>query len=95
MLIPRFSIRVLLVVTTVCGLFFYVVTLAIQGSHWAIAVSAAVGGLLVNFLLFVGVFSFGWLLAALRRSVRPSLQSGSPFATSDPPQQIIPPPPSE
>jgi hypothetical protein len=92
MLIPRFSLRWLLIVTTVCGLFFYVVALATQGSHWAIAVSAAIATLLVNFLVYAVFFAFGWLLATLRGSARSPQTSGSPFATAEPPAQIIPPP---
>ena len=52
MLIPRFSVRFLLFLTTVCAVFFYIVTLAVQGSLWATAVSVAIAGLVLSMLVF-------------------------------------------
>jgi hypothetical protein len=91
MLIPRFSLRLLLGVTTVCALFFLVVNFAFRGEYWAIAVAVAVAGLVTTMLVHVVVFASAWSLAAgwailFRRPV-----AKSPFATSGPPQQIFPP----
>ena len=64
MLVPRFSLRFLLVLTTLCGVFFFVVTLAVQGYHWAIAVCMAVVGLALSMLVHGAVFGMAWTMTA-------------------------------
>ena len=62
MLIPRFSIRFLLLLTTVCAVFFFIVTLATQGSQWATAVSVAMAGLVLTMLVQASTFGVAWAL---------------------------------
>src|SRR5688572_30365879 len=45
MLIPRFSLRWLLAVMTICGVLAYIVSQAVMGRPWGIAVSVALGAL--------------------------------------------------
>ena len=91
MLIPRFTIRWLLLLMTVSSLFFFVVSLAVRGQAWAIAVSISVGSLLLAFVAYGLVFGLAALVASMRAVVRPAPRSGSPFASAEPPAQIIPP----
>ncbi|MEO8497451.1 MAG: hypothetical protein ABI614_20460, partial [Planctomycetota bacterium] len=63
MLIPRFSLRQLLAVTTASALFCYVVGMATRGHQWAIAISTAVSSVLLAFVLYAAVFAVAWLLA--------------------------------
>ncbi len=91
MLIPRFSLRFLLFLMTVCGVFFFVVTLAVQGSQWAVALSVAVGGLLISMLLQASSFGLAWALTSVFGMFRRKDVATSPFASSKPPPQVIEP----
>jgi amino acid transporter len=91
MLIPRFSIRWLLVGTTVCAVFFLIVSLGVRGYLWAAAVSIAVGSLLLVALLQMLFFIVVWSYARLVDVVRPAKQHRSPFAPFTPPPQLIAP----
>lgn len=91
MLIPRFSLRWLLTVTTVCGVLALIFSQAVNGSAWAVGFCWALAALTVNFLLFVAVFLVAWgglQLIVMRRAKR----TASPFATNTPPPQILAPP---
>jgi hypothetical protein len=91
MLLPRFSLRLLLGLTTVCGVFFLVVLEATRGRAWAIAGTAAVAGLLLTLFFYAAIFVMAWVLAAVwtRLVRRPVMRS--PFAAAGPPPQLIPP----
>jgi len=92
MLIPRFSLRWLLALTTVSSVFFYVMTLAVRGSQWAIALTAAISGFLLTMLVYAMLFGVAWMLAEFMRLFRPRrVQPSSPFAASQPPPQYVPP----
>ena len=91
MLIPRFTIRWLLLLTTLSGVFFLTVSLAVQGKTWAIALSLAVGSVVVAFLLYAAFFGFAFILASMLGGFRQVPGTGSPFATGAPPPQIVPP----
>ena len=52
MLIPRFTIRWLLLLMTVSSFFFFILSFAVRGQAWAIAVSLSVGSLLLAFLCY-------------------------------------------
>ncbi len=91
MLIPRFTIRWLLLLTTVCGFFFFVLAAAVRGSAWAGAISIAVAGLVAAFILYAAFFGFAYILASLFGLARNRSTEGTPFATAKPPPQIIPP----
>ena len=91
MLIPRFTLRWLLVLTTVSGLFFLVVSLAIQGQSWAIAVATAVGSVGLTLLVHAALFLGAWVLATLLGFTRGKKLPTSPFARSQlPPQWVQP-----
>jgi hypothetical protein len=90
MLIPRFSLRLLLVLTTVSAVFFFVVAHAVDGHFWAIGVSVAGASLLLTLLVHAFFFFLAWSLTSVCRLVwRPSVPA-SPFAMA-PPHHSSPP----
>jgi hypothetical protein len=62
MLIPRFSIRWLFVLTGVCALFFVVLAAGWRGEYWAGGVALAVLFLIVTLIVHAAVFWLAWLL---------------------------------
>ncbi|MCH2130148.1 MAG: hypothetical protein MK179_13450 [Pirellulaceae bacterium] len=90
MLIPRFTIRRLIALTAACGLFFFVVSCAVQGSIWAIAVSASISLLVFCFFLFGLLFAVAVCATFFVQLFRAPRQTESPFAKDSPPPQIIP-----
>jgi len=91
MLIPRFSVRWLMLLTTVCAVFFLVMRYAALGRFWAIGLVATVSTLVLAMLVYGLLFSLAFVLAGLLRMVRPSSPTASPFATDSLPPQVIPP----
>ena len=91
MLIPRFTIRWLLLLMTVSSFFFLVLTFALRRQAWAIAVSVGVLSLLLAFVCYGLVFGLAYVIASARAVMRPAAGLGTPFATAEPPAQIIPP----
>lgn len=91
MLIPRFSLRWLLAVTSASGVFFLVVAQAVRGSSWARGVCVAALYLVVCLLFYVAAWG-ATIILARARGMRPVPQVvTTPFATAEPPAQIIPP----
>jgi hypothetical protein len=70
MLLPRFTIRALLVLLTVCAFIFVIAGMAVRGHHWAWGVT--IGILSVGFTLLVHAawFCAVWVLsrAELRKN---------------------------
>lgn len=96
MLIPRFSIRFLLFLTTLCAVFFFIVTLAVQGSQWATAVSVAIAGLVLSVFLHTITFGAAWAVTSFFGVFRGPESATSPFASAKlPPQYIEPLEPEE
>jgi hypothetical protein len=91
MLIPRFTIRWLLSLTTVAAVFSLVVHLALQGRAWAIAVSVTAASLALAFFLYAVFFAVAYLAASFQGLFRGRPTDGSPFATAEPPPQLVPP----
>ena len=91
MLIPRFTIRWLLLLTTVSAVFFLVVTCAVRGDAWAVSISLGVVSLAVAFLVYGAFFGAAWLVASVVGLFREGSPRKTPFATAEPPPQIIPP----
>jgi len=91
MLIPRFTIRWLLLLMTVSSFFFFILSFAVGGQAWAIAVSLSVGSLLLAFLCYAVVFGLAAMIASAQARMRPAPRCDTPFATAEPPAQIIPP----
>jgi hypothetical protein len=92
MLIPRFSLRQLLVITTASAIFCYVIAMATRGHQWAMAISIAVSSVLGAFLVYAFLFAGAWVLTLGGRLFTKQNVSASPFATGTPPPQLITPP---
>jgi hypothetical protein len=88
MLIPRFTLRWLLGLTTFCAAVSLVLSMAVRGQAWAIGVSAALFAMAVVAVLFVFAFLSAWLMAQAERSLfgGGSPEGGSPFADGKPPE---------
>jgi len=66
MLIPRFSIRWLLGLTTFSAVVSLILAQAVRGRPWALGVMAGVWCLVIVAVLFVGSFLAAWLVAQAR-----------------------------
>jgi hypothetical protein len=66
MLLPRFTIRALLVMLTICAFVFVIAGMAVRGQHWAWGVT--IGILSVAFTLLIHAAWFGavWMLAQMQ-----------------------------
>ena len=91
MLIPNFSIRWLLGITTSAAFFFLIVNFARSGHKWAFGLSAAIAFGLLLFVFFALMFFFCYWLTRVTRIAQPKPKPISPFATDTLPPQIIPP----
>jgi hypothetical protein len=65
--IPRFTIRTLLAVLTVCAFLFVIVGLAFRGQHWAWGVTIGLASLSVTALVHAAWFGLVQLLARLQQ----------------------------
>ena len=65
MLLPRFSIRVLLILLTVCAFAFVIVGTAVRGQNWAWGVSIGLLSLVVTALVHAAWFGVMWLFAQM------------------------------
>ena len=85
MLIPTFSIRSILIVTTLAAALAMVATLALGGHRWAVALLLTVGCLLLIFAVHAAFFVVVWIasLFTTRREAKfaSSPSSFSPAAT--------------
>ena len=94
MIIPRFTLRWLLALTTLCGGLSLVLSYAVRGQEWAIAVSLGLATIPLLFLLHAATFMAAWLISQgmsfMGRRLAPA-PAHSPFAASGPPKQIVPP----
>jgi hypothetical protein len=102
MLLPRFSLRLVLSAVTALCFFFLVLSAAYRGQSWAIAVSIAAGAAVLMLLIYAGLFLFAWLLAWVTGAGRslqswavgkPALEVQSPFASDRLPPVLVSPPP--
>ena len=101
MIIPRFSLRWLLALITVCGALSLVLSYAFQGQAWAIGFMVGLGSLAVIAALHAMAFSIAWLLSQLSSIASgssPQAGGQSPFAGGGspftPPQAPDPEPPA-
>jgi hypothetical protein len=85
MLIPQFTIRRLLALTTVCGCYFVVVGYAVAGHAWAIGVSLGIASLLCVFVTYALAFCVFWLLSLITWRPNRRGQGASPFASAGAP----------
>jgi hypothetical protein len=89
MLIPQFSLRWLLGVTTLSAGVFSIFALAINGSIVAAAISVAILSLVVVILVHAAWFGLIWVLSvvgssASARSAPPELLGNAPAAAEPP-----------
>jgi len=82
LLIPQFSIRWLLGVTTAAAGVFSIVAMGVQGRAWAVGVSVAFLSIVVLALVYVAAFAMVWLFSVVTSSFggRRDEAVGSPFA---------------
>lgn len=82
MLIPQFSIRLLLIVMTVCAGVFAIFGAAVRGSGWAAGVSVAILSMAIFMLVCALLFTLVWIFSVItpRRARRASMLGESPFA---------------
>jgi hypothetical protein len=66
MLLPRFSIRALLVMLTICAFVFVIAGMAIRGQHWAWGVTIGILSFAFTLLVHAAWFSAVWMLAQMR-----------------------------
>lgn len=94
MILPKFSLRTLLIGTAVCGVLSLVLAQAIRGeADAALAFLLAAGSVALAFALYAWAFAAAWGVAKLTRSLAQGKQpvATSPFADAGPPKQIVTP----
>ena len=64
-LIPQFTLRRLLLITTACAAVFSVFGLAMREHYWAAGVSIAIVSLVVAFVVHALIFAAIWVFAAV------------------------------
>jgi len=81
MLIPQYSIRLLLLITAGCAVVFSIFGLAVQGNAAAVGVSLAIAGLAVVLLAHAATFGLVWLFSVIGEPFRrkPAIAGRSPF----------------
>lgn len=90
MLIPRFSIRWVLLLTTFCAVLFIVMAQAVRGRTWAMAITGAVAFVGFTFILYAASFLSAYALAQGTRTLNPPEKSQNPFIREGayPPQMV-------
>lgn len=90
MLLPRFSIRWVLLLTALLGFSFLIIRQAILGSHWAMAFSATLTFSVTVLLLYAVTFLGAYALARATRSLNPPEKPRNPFVVEGqyPPQMV-------
>jgi hypothetical protein len=85
MIIPRFSLRWLLALITVCGGLSLILAYAVQGQFWAIGIMVGLAALALVVSLHAAAFSMAWLMTQLAYTVAggsPKPDGQSPFGES-------------
>lgn len=91
MLLPRFSIRWILIFTTTLSVLFVVVRQAFLQQHWAMAVSATLAFSIVIFLIYGAMFLAAYALARATRTLQPPKAPANPFIVEGEfPPQLVP-----
>jgi hypothetical protein len=87
MLIPRFTIRWLLGLTTFSAGVSFVLSYAVRGHAWAIGMAAGLWSLIIVALFYVAAFLAAWLIAQVLTAIGDAARGGagsSPFAPTKP-----------
>jgi hypothetical protein len=86
MIIPRYSLRWLLALITVCGGLSMVLAYAVQGQPWAIGASVGFAALALVVSLHAAAFSIAWLMTQFAYTIfggaGPKSGGASPFGQS-------------
>lgn len=98
MLIPKISLRQILLAVTALCFFFPILSFAVRGHLWAIAIAIAVGTAIVMVVLYEAFYAFAWLLTLGSSMIRwmvgkPDARLQSPFAGDRLPPVLVSPPP--
>jgi hypothetical protein len=80
MLIPRFSIRWLLGLTTLAAAVSFVLSYAVRGEAWALGVLAGLGSLSLLAVLYAATFAAAWLTWRGMGAIHEQPPAKSPFA---------------
>jgi hypothetical protein len=94
MIIPRFTIKILLIVTAIAAVLALVMREAVlREQPWAIALCTTLGSVALVFLLFVLFWTLAWLWdQTVGQAVKPPPPAGgNPFASAGLPRQVVPP----
>ena len=91
MLLPRYTIRTLLIVTFNCAVISVLLRQAILGRAWAIGVSTAIGTAVVLLVAHILLFAVANVFVAMRSASRKPVVGASPFASAGLPRQIVAP----
>jgi hypothetical protein len=66
MLLPRFTIRALLVMLTICAFVFVIAGMAVRGQHWAWGITIGILSLAFTMLIHAAVFGMVWMLSQVQ-----------------------------
>jgi hypothetical protein len=77
MILPRFTIRALLVMLTICAFVFVIAGMAVRGQHWAWGITIGILSLAFTLLVHAAWFGLIWMLAQMqsRKQDKPIRQS--------------------
>ena len=77
MLLPRFTIRALLVMLTVCAFVFVIAGMAVRGQHWAWGITIGILSLAFTMLVHAAWFTVVRMLAQMqsRQKEEPAVRS--------------------
>jgi putative effector of murein hydrolase LrgA (UPF0299 family) len=77
MLVPRFTIRALLVMLTVCAFVFVIAGMAVRGQHWAWGITIGIVSLAFTMLVHAAWFTVVRMLAQMqsRQKEEPAVRS--------------------
>jgi hypothetical protein len=89
LIIPRFSVRWLLILMAASAVGAFLVSLAVSGRIWAIAFSIALAGFMISVVFYAVSFLAAWAIAELWRFVFLRKTAASPFATHQPPPRLL------
>jgi hypothetical protein len=93
MVIPRFTIRILLIATAIAAVLALVLRAAVlHYEPWSIALCTTLAGGVLIFLLYIFFWTLAWIWdQTLGQAFRPPPQVGNPFASAGPPRQLVKP----
>ena len=96
MLLPHFSVRTLLLVTAVSGVYFAAIVRAVEGDVWALTLVVVTTGLALTFVFYAMLFWVAWVVSRLVSLFQLAWRGGetvegNPFAAHRlPPQEVNP-----